>query len=199
MPATPSPVRSRRPIKTGTSAAIWRKNILWNGFGQKAALYTHNVVNAVPQLSQFNKGPWLTLECVTGAWANKYGEVWVIAEPVFKKNHPIVWLRSDKNKKALPVAIPVGIFKIVVRKDGDQWDVLAFIYPQNHKSYQKGPYDPEVWLKSVADIEQLTGEQFLSGLPNAAQLKQKTAEKIWPVAKSDFDDPACKSQRADFK
>ncbi|HEY4981864.1 MAG TPA: DNA/RNA non-specific endonuclease [Pseudolabrys sp.] len=167
--------------------------------GQKAALYTHNVVNAVPQLSQFNKGPWLTLECVTGAWANKYGEVWVIAGPVFKKNHPIVWLRSDKNKKALPVAIPVGIFKIVVRKDGDQWDVLAFIYPQNHKSYQKGPYDPEVWLKSVADIEQLTGEQFLSGLPNAAQLKQKTAEKIWPVAKSDFDDPACKSQRADFK
>jgi hypothetical protein len=36
-------------------------------------------------------------------------------------------------------------------------------------------------------------------MPNAAQLEQKTAEKIWPVAKSDFDDPACKSQRADFK
>ena len=137
------------------------------------------MVNAVPQLSQFNKGPWLTLECVTGAWANKYGEVWVVAGPVFKKNRPIGWLRSDANKKALPVAIPVGIFKIVARKDGDQWDVLAFVYPQTHKSYAKAPYDPEVWLKSVADIEQLTGEQFLSGLPNAAQLKQKTAQKIF--------------------
>jgi endonuclease G len=167
--------------------------------GQKAALYTHNVVNAVPQRSQFNKGPWLTLECMTGAWANKYSEVWVIAGPVFKKARPIVWLRSDKNKKAMPVAIPVGIFKIVVRKDGDTWNVLGFVYPQTHKTYNKGPFDPEVWFKSVADIEQLTGEHFLSGLPNADALKQKAAEKLWPVAKSDFDDPACKSQRADVK
>ena len=43
---------------------------------------------------------------------------------------------------------------------------------RRHKSHAKGPYDPELWFKSVADIEQLTGEQFLSGLPNAAQLKQ---------------------------
>lgn len=167
--------------------------------GPKAALYTHNVVNAVPQLSQFNAQPWLTLECMTGAWANKYGEVWVVAGPVFKKTKPITWLRSDKNKKALPVAIPVGIFKIVARKTGNQWDVLAFVYPQRHKSYTKGPYDPELWFKSVADIEKLTGEQFLSGLPNAAQLKQNEATKLWPVSKSDFDDPACKGQKTDVR
>ena len=164
--------------------------------GNKAALFTHNVVNAVPQRSQFNKGPWLTLECMTGAWANKFGEVWVVAGPVFKKNKRIIWLRSDNHKKAVPVAIPVGIFKIVVRKQGDQWDVLAFVYPQTHKTYAKAPFDPEVWLKSVADIEQMTGEKFLSGLPNAAQLKRKTAEKIWPVSESDFD-AGCAKQKAD--
>ncbi len=164
--------------------------------GNKAAFFTHNVVNAVPQLHNFNAGPWLTLECFTGAWANKFGEVWVVAGPVFKKNAPIKWLRSDSKKKAVPVAIPVGNFKIVARKQGDQWDLLAFVYPQTHKSYAKGPFDPEIFFKSVADIEQITGEKFLTDLPNAAQLKQKTADKLWPVAKSDFD-TGCAKQKAD--
>ncbi|HEY5218031.1 MAG TPA: DNA/RNA non-specific endonuclease, partial [Pseudolabrys sp.] len=164
--------------------------------GNKAALYTHNVVNALPQLHNFNAGPWLTLECFTGAWANKYGEVWVVAGPVFKKNAAIKWLRSDSKKKPVPVAIPPSNFKIVARKTGDQWDLLAFVYPQTHKTYAKAPFDPEIWLKSVADIEQMTGEKFLSGLPNAAQLKQKTADKLWPVAKSDFD-TGCATQKAD--
>lgn len=166
--------------------------------GHDAAWFTHNVVNAVPQRHVFNAGSWLTLECYTGAWANKYGEVWVVAGPVFKKNRPIVWMRSDNNKKAMAVAIPPGEFKIVARKTGEQWDVLAFVYPQNHKSYAKAPFDPEIWLKSVADIEQLTGEQFLSGVPNAAQIKAKPAEKLWPVAKSDFDS-GCAKQQADVK
>lgn len=166
--------------------------------GNKAALYTHNVVNALPQLHNFNAGPWLTLECYTGAWANKYGEVWVIAGPVFKKTGAIAWLRSDSVKTAAPVAIPPNNFKIVVKKDGAQWDVLAFVYPQTHKTYAKGPFDPEIWLKSVADIEQMTGEKFFSGLPNADQLKQKTADKLWTVAKTDFD-TGCGKQKADVK
>lgn len=162
--------------------------------GHDAAWFTHNVANAVPQLHVFNAGPWLTLECMTGAWANKYGEVWVVAGPVFTKK--MTWMRSDNNKAALPVAIPPQEFKIVLRKDGGQWDALAFVYPQNHKTYAKAPFDPEIWLKSVADIEQMTGEQFMSGVPNAAALKAKTADKIWPVAKSDFD-TGCKKQAAD--
>ncbi len=166
--------------------------------GNKAALYTHNVVNALPQLHNFNAGPWLTLECYTGAWANKYGEVWIVAGPVLKKNVAIKWLRSDSDKKAVPVAIPPNNFKIVAKKNGDQWDLLAFVYPQAHKSYAKGPFDPEIFFKSVADIEQMTGEKFLSGLPNAAQLKQKTADKLWPVAKTDFD-TGCSKQKADVK
>lgn len=165
--------------------------------GGKSGWFTHNVINAVPQRSQFNKGAWLTLECFTGAWANKFGEVWVIAGPVYKKTGSQSWLRSDANKDALPVAIPPRMFKIVVRKlpSGD-WDALGFVYPQTHKTYAKAPFDPEIWLKSVDDIEQLTGEKFLTSLPNAAQIKAKTATKIWPLSKTDFD-TGCKNQKAD--
>lgn len=164
--------------------------------GNKAALYTHNVVNAVPQLHVFNAGPWLTLECMTGAWANKFGEVWIVAGPVFKKNAPIKWLRSDNHKEAVPVAIPTGMFKIVLRKTGNDWDALAFVYPQTHKTYAKAPFDPEIFFKSVADIEQMTGEHFLSGIPNAEALRHKTATKLWPVSQSDFD-TGCAKQKVD--
>ena len=164
--------------------------------GHDAAWFTHNVVNAVPQLHVFNAGPWLTLECMTGAWANKYGEVWVVAGPVFDKNKPISWMRSDNHKKAVPVAIPPNEFKIVVRKNGAQWEVLSFHYPQSHKTYAKGPFDPEIWFKSVAEIERMTGLKLLAGLPNADALKANEAEKLWPVAKSDFD-TGCNKQAAD--
>ena len=164
--------------------------------GHDAAWFTHNVVNAVPQLHVFNAGPWLTLECMTGAWANKYGEVWVVAGPVFDKNKPISWMRSDNHKKAVPVAIPPNEFKIVVRKNCAQWEVLSFLYPQSHKTYAKGPFDPEIWFKSVAEIERMTGLKLLAGLPNADALKANEAEKLWPVAKSDFD-TGCNKQAAD--
>jgi endonuclease G, mitochondrial len=165
--------------------------------GGTSGFFTHNVVNAVPQRSQFNKSAWLTLECFTGAWANKFGEVWVITGPIFRKNKPIVWLRSDSNKTALPVAIPVAMFKIVARQEqSGQWNVLGFIYPQTHKSYAKGPFDPGKFLHLVAEIERLTGEEFLAGVPDAATLKKKPGAKLWPVASTDFDS-GCKSQKAD--
>jgi endonuclease G len=166
--------------------------------GNKAALYTHNVVNAVPQLHVFNAGPWLTLECMTGAWANKYNEVWIVAGPVFEKNKKIIWMRSDNHKKAAPVAVPPKGFKIVARRTGNQWEVLSFVYPQTHKTYAKAPFDPAVWFKSVAEIERMTGQKFLTGLPNGDALKNNEAEKLWPVAKSDFD-TGCKKQAADVK
>lgn len=166
--------------------------------GNEAAWFTHNVVNAVPQLHVFNAGPWLTLECMTGAWANKFGEIWIVAGPIFEKNKKIKWMRSDNHKKAVPVAIPPKEFKIVVRKNGAQWEVLSFVYPQNHKTYAKGPFDPAIWFKSVAEIERMTGLTFLEGLPNGAALKANEAEKLWPVAKSDFDS-GCKKQAADVQ
>lgn len=193
------------------SAAFRKKHKNWYERGHLAQKYlaerlegqsgwfTHNVANAVPQRGQFNKSAWLTLECHTGAWANKFGEVWVVTGPVFRKNKPIVWLKSDSNKKALPVAIPIAMFKIVARKQQDgQWAVLGFIYPQTHKSYAKGPFDPGKFMQTIAEIERLTGGEFLSGLPDSAALKTQTGVKLWPVASTDFD-PGCKSQKADVR
>ena len=44
---------------------------------------THTVLNAVPQRPRFNQQIWRELENLTGAWAQIYGEIWVIQVPEF--------------------------------------------------------------------------------------------------------------------
>ena len=56
-------------------------------------------VNAVPQRSRFNKGPWSDAGMLHGRVSDECGEVWVVAGPVYRKNKPVVWLKSDANKK----------------------------------------------------------------------------------------------------
>jgi hypothetical protein len=53
-------------------------------------------------------------------------------------------------------------------------------------------------MHTIAEIERLSGEEFLSGLPDAAALKKQSGVKLWPVASSDFD-PGCASQKADVR
>ena len=167
--------------------------------GRSAGWFTHNVVNAVPQRGRFNKGPWLSLECLTGAWANEYGDVWIIAGPIFVTGHPARWLKSDAHKDALPVAIPDLLFKIVVRKAPDgSWLSLAFIYPQEDSSYKKGPWNESDRLTSVARIEKLTGEAFFVGQnAKVSPPINKTAAKLWPVEKKDYD-VGCKNMAKDI-
>ncbi len=168
--------------------------------GEKAGWYTHNLANAVPQRGQFNKTAWLSLECLTGAWANQYGEVWVVAGPIFTNGHPIHWLKSDSSKKALAVAIPDSLFKIVARKAKDgSWNVLAFIYPQEHDNYKKKkPWNEADYLTSVAQIEMLTDEQFfVIKSDKTVPPKSKASQKIWPVKKDSYD-TGCKSMAKDI-
>lgn len=166
---------------------------------ETAGWFTHNVVNAVPQRAQFNKGAWLSLECLTGAWANHYGDVWVVAGPVFIHGHATDWLKSDTKKKALPVAIPEALFKIVVKKSKTgRWDTLAFVYPQEHKSYKKGPWNEMDRLTSIAQIERLTNEEFFPGsAEELSEAKNKVAAKLWSVRKDAFD-TGCKKMAKDI-
>lgn len=157
----------------------------------KAAWFTHNIVNAVPQRARFNKGPWLTLECFTGAWANENDSVWIISGPVFLRSTPGHWLRSDSTRRPFAIAVPDAMFKIVARQTVDgAWEAMAFVYPQDDPSYKKGPWNPTKWLTSVERVEQLTGERFLTGLPRANGVTTGVTEaspRLWPVRKESFD------------
>lgn len=64
--------------------------------GDAAAWNTHTFYNAVPQRQLFNAGIWQDLEDYTAAWAQHYGDVWVITGPIFADKSPIVYLGEEK-------------------------------------------------------------------------------------------------------
>lgn len=159
--------------------------------GPEAGKFTHNVVNAVPQRGQFNKNPWLTLECFTGAWANQYKQVWIVTGPVFLSESPQRWLRSDVARTKFPVAIPEALFKVVVRLDeAGSRDALAFLYPQTDPSYAAGPWSPSDYLTSITRIESLTGYHFADDVKPADRPRNRKG-RLWQTSKTSFD-PGCK-------
>ena len=137
------------------------KHHAWR-LGAAADWNTHTVLNACPQRSKLNQGIWLDLEKKTAAWAEKYGSVWIIAGPVVFNDKPSKWLGQAGE---IPVAIPDAFFKIVVKQSGGEFDVLAFLYPQEGIAYKSPPggvYDHTPYLTSTDVIEALTGLDFLT-------------------------------------
>jgi endonuclease G len=157
--------------------------------GEEAERNTHTLLNAVPQRHEFNAGIWLDLEKLTGAWAQRYGEVWVVTGPIFRKKKATRFL-GDRKKKEFPVAIPDELFKIVIRetKDPNRPEVLAFVYPQESPSYARRPFDQAAYLRSVDEIENATGVDFLTALPDdvEGQVEAARATSLWPVSDGDF-------------
>ena len=146
----------------------------------EAAWNTHTTLNAVPQRPTFNGGSWLSLECLTGAWANRYGAVWIVKGPIFEGGRPSRWI-GEPQKNERRAAVPDKLFKIVVRNDDDV-HVLAFIY--NNATEPKGAKPNHVSaLRSAVQVEKATG-LVISGLP--ADLKASPASELWPVDEGDF-------------
>jgi endonuclease G, mitochondrial len=163
----------------------------------KAAKQTHTLLNAVPQRAQFNSGIWLDLECRTGAWANQYGAVWVVAGPVFYEISPKAWI-GEREKGERLAAVPNALFKVVIKESGDpqQPDVLGFVYPQEDEVYRRGPYPHERFLVSVDYIEKLTGLDFLTTLDkeDQASIEAGRPRELWSVEGRFFTE-GCKRSR----
>lgn len=157
--------------------------------GNDAAWNTHTVLNAVPQRASFNSRIWQDLENLTGAWAQKFGKVWVITGPIIIDLAPSGFIGDEGE---VPVAIPDGLFKIVAREvDGSNTPaVLAFAYPQWGPGYDRkaGEFPHKIYLTSVDKIEEMTGLDFFSNLSHRIQdsFEDKVAETLWEVEEDDF-------------
>ena len=157
-----------------------QKYIAWR-LGANADWNTHTTLNACPQAPAFNRGIWKDLEEKTAAWADSSERsVWVICGPVFVDKAPIHWI-GDLGE--IPVAVPHGFYKIVIREsqDPNKPDVLAFLYPHHHLYTQGGPHDHLPYLVSVDHIEELTGLDVLTVLPDNIEeaVEGTVATSLW--------------------
>ncbi len=140
-------------------------------YGQKGQMESFLMSNIVPQRPDLNRGIWKFLEhreakrfvCICR-------EVWVVVGPIYYPEH------ADfiRNK----IRIPDAFFNIVIDEiEGVGVRVLAFIMPQTATA--KEPL--KQYLTSVDTIEQLTGINFFSELPENIQavLEATVPIRVW--------------------
>ena len=76
--------------------------------------------NMCPQISSLNSGGWNKLEEKCRKWANSYGDIYIVAGPIF---HDGVKSTFGANK----IAIPDAFFKVVLCLT-DKPKAIVFIY-----------------------------------------------------------------------
>jgi len=157
------------------------KHHAWR-LGSFADWNTHTIINAVPQRHSFNNGIWKNMEYLNAKWADKYGKIWIITGSMFNNKTPTKWIGETQKGERL-VAIPDFLFRIIIREENNQLKVLAFKYPQqdSKEGFKKKPFNHERYLVSIDSIEEETGLDFLTALPNDVEacIESKIADKLW--------------------
>lgn len=136
----------------------------------KAMSETFFMSNMTPQPARFNQGQWNHLEVLIRAWASNYGELWIITGPVLQNQLPSI---GHSNR----VSVPEEYFKVILRKENNEYKGIAFLVPTNV------PYPKlSLYTLSIRDLERYTQINFFSFLSS----EQEHIEEIKNLADWNF-------------
>jgi endonuclease G len=137
-------------------------------YGRTAQEETFLMSNIIPQKHGLNAGLWKSLEQKIAAnYPGRFGEVWVIAGPVFGA-------RPERLQRR--VAVPEACYMIIVDESDGRVRAQAFIFPQ-----EPGKQLLDSYLTTIDEIERRTGLDFLAELPDDAEnaLEGRQVERAW--------------------
>lgn len=131
--------------------------------GNKRALIDcYKMSNICPQELSLDGGEWYTLEYSCRNWALQSDEFYVIAGPIF---NDISKVRIIKGKER-EIYIPDGFFKVILAFRYGKMISTGFMF----KNESMGNY-MDLCDKSVDEIEETTGFDFFSVLPDSIENK----------------------------
>ncbi len=127
------------------------------------------LTNMGPQIPNINRGVWSKLEAQVREWANEGKVLRVITGPLY--------FGSDANGDGVSeipkigenkVFIPSHYFKIILKmgSSSQDYDVIAFAVP----NWKVEGASLDNYLMSVDNIEDITGQDFLSELDDAIEV-----------------------------
>ncbi len=120
--------------------------------------------NMSPQVHNFNGGIWRELEELTRDWGRMYDKVYVVTGPIFEHNLGVI---GRQNK----VTVPGAYYKIILDIEGKEKKAIGFVIPNEVSNKPLTAY-----IKSVDEIEEITGIDFFPELEDA--LEEKLEAKV---------------------
>lgn len=115
---------------------------------------TFYLTNMCPQVGALNAGAWGSLEEKCRTWATRDSAIIIIAGPVLTD-------RITDRIGDTGVAVPKRFFKVILAPYANPPRAIGFIMPN-----AKVPGGMEAAAVSVDDVEQITGFDFFSALPD---------------------------------
>ena len=128
----------------------------WNKEAQEQSFLFTNIC---PQRHNLNTGAWNDVELQCRAWAKRYGDLYIVCGPVlYDQQHKTI----GRNQ----VVVPEAFFKVVLRKETRSqgkpyYKAIGFLYENKGASRDMSRY-----VRSVDELEELTGLDFFSLLPD---------------------------------
>ena len=138
-------------------------------YGRRAQEETFQMSNVIPQRHALNAGVWKRLEQrIATAYPGRFGEIWVLAGPVFGPNPPRLRRR---------VAVPEACYMILLDESDGRLRAQAFVFPQETPAFA----EPDGYLVTIDEVERRTGLDFLPELPDELEtaLEARRPERAW--------------------
>lgn len=129
-----------------------------NKWSREAMVQSFYMTNVCPQNHNLNRGDWNEMEQQCRKWATKYGDVYIVAGPIFYK-------KQNERIGDYGVAVPNAFFKVVLCMKGTP-KAIGFLYKNGEGNRPKGDY-----VNSVDQVERITGIDFFPSLPDAIENK----------------------------
>lgn len=117
------------------------------------------MANMCPQKNDLNAKAWETLESKERQWAQRDGAIWIVAGPIYYE--------TDTEKIGnYNVRVPSAFFKAILAIEVANPRAIAFVYPN-----MLAPGNMQDYAMSIDELEELTGYDFFSALPDDIEQK----------------------------
>jgi len=136
-----------------------------NNMSEEANKESFLMSNMSPQLPDFNRKIWKTLESWTRERASIYGSVYIVTGPVFKDNIGTI----GKNQ----VTIPGYYYKALLRSHTSTHYSIAFLIPQHYVYKEITSY-----ILTIDSLETITGIDFFPTLEDVVENKVEAQSDI---------------------
>ena len=160
----------------------------WN---EEVERQSNILTNIAPQIgSSYNGSIWRTIESRIQSWVRDREDLTIICGPVFESRTSVQSIeRQPVTARQMlfnvigenNVAVPTSFFKIIVdMRNPQRPDTIAFLV--RHIETVPGPErQVDTYLTSIRRIEELTGLDFLTNLPQNVQdeIERVTATNSW--------------------
>ncbi len=130
---------------------IPKADLRWTNEGY---IQSHYFTNICPQAEELNNGGWRSVEEKCRTLAKKYGSISIVCGPIINDIKETI---GDGK-----VAVPSAFYKVMYMTIRGKYCGIGFLYPNIKEKTRPMPE----YAKSIDEIEEITGYDFFSNLPD---------------------------------